>query len=374
MPLILNTDPSHLSLRSCTKKCAKPSPACLDRSSRNLTIGLVNNMPDSALEATERQFISLLDLASEGFSIRVRLYSLPGVSRSGASAGRVSQFYTSAANLPDSQLDGLIVTGREPLTPNLADEPYWESFTTVLEWARLNTYSTVWSCLAAHAAVLYQDGIKRVKNERKHFGIFDCSRISKHPLTEGIPSRFKVPHSRWNGLPEDELSARGYSVLSRAADAGVDTFVQQHKSLFVFFQGHPEYEPNTPLLEYRRDIGRFVRGEMGTYPTMPRGYFDADSLARLTKLQQDSAMGPREGLLAGVLEILEKVDPQQTWRSTAIRLYRNWLQYISARKLAELQAANDTVEGPELVPVGSYVNVTDLSGRLEPGHPGVAIL
>src|SRR5580692_5236648 len=118
MPLILNTNPSSLSWRTCTNKCSKPSAACLDRSSRNLKIGLINNMPDSALEATERQFISLLDSASEGFSIRVRLYSLPGISRSGASAERVSEFYTGAANLPGSQLDGLIVTGREPLTPN----------------------------------------------------------------------------------------------------------------------------------------------------------------------------------------------------------------------------------------------------------------
>jgi homoserine O-succinyltransferase len=372
MPLILNTNASSLNWRSCAKKCAKPSAACLDRSSRNLTIGLINNMPDSALEATERQFISLLDLASEGFTIRVILYSLPGVSRSGASAGRVSEFYTSTKNLPDAQLDGLIVTGREPLTPNLADEPYWESFTAVLDWARNNTYSTIWSCLAAHAAVLYQDGIKRVKNEHKHFGIFDCERVTRHPLTEGIPSCFKIPHSRWNGLPEDELAARGYSVLSRAAGAGVDTFVQQHESLFVFFQGHPEYESNTPLLEYRRDIGRFVRGDMVNYPTMPRGYFDADSLARLTKLQQVSAAGLQETLLPGMLEILEKVDLKHTWRSTAIRLYRNWLEYIGARKLAGLQAAIAVEE--ELVPASSYVNSGELSGRLELVEPGLSIL
>ena len=372
MPLILNTNPSSLNWRSCTKKCAKPSAACLDRSSRNLTIGLINNMPDGALEATERQFISLLDSASDGFTIRVILYSLPGVSRSGASARRVSEFYTSTENLPGSQLDGLIVTGREPLTPNLADEPYWGSFTAVLEWARNNTYSTVWSCLAAHAAVLYQNGIKRVKNEHKHIGVFDCERVSMHPLTEGIPSCFKVPHSRWNGLPEDELAARGYSILSRAADAGVDTFVQQHKSLFVFFQGHPEYESNTPLLEYRRDIGRFVRGEMVNCPTMPRGYFDADSQARLTDLQQSSAAGPQEGLLAGVLEVLENVGLQHTWRSTAIRLYRNWLEYIGAIKLAELQATSVTEE--QLLPAGSYVNAGELSGQLEPGQPRVATL
>jgi hypothetical protein len=82
----------------------------------------------------------------------------------------------------------------------------------------------------------------------------------------------------------------------------------------------------------------------------------------LTDLQQDSAAGPQEGLLAGVLEILEKVDLQHTWRSTAIRLYKNWLEYIGGRKLAELQAASATEE--ELVPAGSYVNVGELSGRL----------
>jgi hypothetical protein len=111
---------------------------------------------------------------------------------------------------------------------------------------------------------------------------------------------------------------------------------------------------------------------MVNYPTMPRGYFDADSLARLTDLQQDSAAGPQEGWLAGVLEILEKVDLQHTWRSTAIRLYRNWLEYIGARKLAGLHAASATEE--ELVPAGSYVNLGELSGRLEPGQPGIAIL
>jgi homoserine O-succinyltransferase len=168
------------------------------------------------------------------------------------------------------------------------------------------------------------------------------------------------------------LAARGYRVLSRAQDAGVDTFVQQHGSLFVFFQGHPEYESNTPLLEYRRDVGRFVRGEMVSYPTMPRGYFDADSLARLTALQQDSAAGLQKELLPGVLEILERVDLPHTWRSTAIRLYKNWLEYIGARKLAELQTTSATEE--ELAPAGSYVNAGELSGRLEPGQPGLAIL
>ena len=43
--------------------------------SRCIRIGLINNMPDTALEATERQFRSLLATASDGMS--VRLLSLP---------------------------------------------------------------------------------------------------------------------------------------------------------------------------------------------------------------------------------------------------------------------------------------------------------
>ena len=50
-------------------------------------------------------------------------------------------------------------------------------------------------------------------------------------------------------------------MLTRSADAGVDTFIKQRKKLFVFFQGHPEYESDTLLREYRRDMGRYFRGE-----------------------------------------------------------------------------------------------------------------
>jgi homoserine O-succinyltransferase len=51
-----------------------------------------------------------------------------------------------------------------------------------------------------------------------------------------------MPHSRWNEIPEEALLACGYRVLTRSEDAGVDAFVKQRNSLFVFFQGHPEYD------------------------------------------------------------------------------------------------------------------------------------
>jgi homoserine O-succinyltransferase len=360
MSVFLNSDPSNQ--QSCTKGlCANASAACIEKSSKNLTIGLVNNMPDAALEATERQFLSLLESASDGFSVRLSLYSLPGVPRNEWGARRMSDSYSSVEDLWDKQLDGLIVTGREPLTPNLADEPYWNSFSKVVEWAQNNTYSTVWSCLAAHAAVLHMDGIGRVRNGHKYCGIFDCTQISAHPLIAGAPSRFQLPHSRWNGLPEDELAARGYGVLTRAAEAGVDTFIKQNKSLFLFFQGHPEYEPNALLLEYRRDVGRFLRGETATYPLMPRGYFNADTATALTAIEQKAASSAREELPAELSAVLENAKIENTWQPTAVCIYKNWLQHISAQKKLRLQNSRTAIPAASDVPHPAASFVTGLS-------------
>jgi homoserine O-succinyltransferase/O-acetyltransferase len=345
MPVTLNPNPSNYERQSCTRGlCAKPTAECIERSSRELTIGLINNMPDAALEATERQFLSLLDSASESFSIRLALYSLPGVPRNEAGARHVSNFYSSVENLWDKQLDGLIVTGREPLTSNLADEPYWESFTKVVDWAQNNTYSTVWSCLAAHAAILYMDAIDRVRNGHKYCGAFDCDRLLEHSLIAGTPARFKLPHSRWNGVPENELTMHGYLVLTRTAEAGVDTFVKECKSLFVFFQGHPEYEPNALQLEYRRDVGRYLRGETDAYPLMPRNYFDRETEMALMAVESGARQQAREELLADVSGILEKVSIENTWRATATCIYRNWLQHIAMQKKLRLQNSMATTE------------------------------
>src|SRR5215471_19788401 len=89
------------------------------RAASCVNVGLINNMPDAALEATERQFIKLLEAAAGGVCVRLSLYALPDVPRRDWGRQRVKRLYSSLENLWSSQLDGLIVTGREPQTPNL---------------------------------------------------------------------------------------------------------------------------------------------------------------------------------------------------------------------------------------------------------------
>jgi len=334
--MVANVDPARFSFDR-PSSLVRPARRIVrgefaEEPNRCLKIGLVNNMSGAAFKATERQFVSLLHAASENIPIQISYYTLPGLSRAELGGDHFSFHYTSTESLLETELDGLIVTGREPKMPNLRDEPYWESFTQVLEWARQNTYSTVWSCLAAHAAVLYMDDIVRSKSDEKNFGVFECTQVSDHPLTRGLSTRRNVPHSRWNGVAQRDLTERGYSLLSCVVDDGVDTFIKQEESLFVFFQGHPEYETDTLMREYRRDVGRYLNGETNNYPLLPRGYFDRTTESVLTILRDKATACRSKEVLDGVASAIEKAQIQNTWHSLASGIYRNWLEYICARK------------------------------------------
>jgi homoserine O-succinyltransferase/O-acetyltransferase len=299
---------------------------------RRLHIGLINNMPDGALEATERQFVKLLDSVAGAVDVCLSLYALPEVPRTEVGRRRIRRFYSGIESLWDSQLDGLIVTGTEPRTANLQDEPYWGTFAKVVDWAENNTLSTVWSCLAAHAAILHTDGIVRRRLTAKLFGIFECAQVSDHPLTSGASSNLRMPHSRWNDIPEDKLTDCGYQLLIHSRDAGIDVFAKQRNSLFVFFQGHPEYEANTLLLEYRREVGRYLKGERETYPLMPSGYFDCETADALTTVQDRLQSMRNDASLADFPTALIEPKVSNTWQSLGACVYSNWLSYLCAQK------------------------------------------
>jgi homoserine O-succinyltransferase/O-acetyltransferase len=302
-----------------------------DSDATSVTIGLVNNMPDPALQATERQFVALLGAAADGIPVRLARYALPDVPRGEWGRDYVTRFYAGIDDLWDSRLDGLIVTGTEPRSPSLRSEPYWVSLTRVVNWAEHHTHSAIWSCLATHAAVLHLDGIDRRPLDDKRFGVFECERVSDHPLTADGPIKIRMPHSRWNEIPEGALVSCGYRILTRSEEAGVDAFVRRRKSLFVFFQGHPEYEAQTLMLEYRRDIKRFLQRERDTYPPMPRGYFDDRTVEVLTAMRDRALADRREERLAEFPADLTHA-VANTWRLAAVHVYRNWLSYLCARK------------------------------------------
>ena len=319
-----------------------------------INIGLINNMPDSALIATERQLFELLNAAAGRVPVRLKLYALPNVPRTDWGRQYMRRFYCDIDDLSDADLDGLIVTGAEPRTPNLAEEQYWGQLGQLIDWAQENTVTAIWSCLAVHAAILYLEGIDRCPLPDKCIGIFEQTKVVDHPLMKGVPSQVRIPHSRWNEVREDTLKSRGYSILTRSTDAGADMFVKlQKRSLFVFFQGHPEYEAQSLLGEYRRDVGRFLRREMEVYPRMPKGYFDDHSEQLLADFRTRALSNRRNELLARFPVERVAANLKCTWHSAATRIYRNWLLYMSARR-----ARRFDIPGVALT-AGSAISLTD---------------
>jgi homoserine O-succinyltransferase/O-acetyltransferase len=296
-------------------------------------IAFINNMPDAALEDTELQFFGLLNAAAEDRTVILKLFSLPKVPRSDRGQEHLSSFYFGIEDLLSSQFDGVIITGTEPRDPDLRKEPYWSRLADVLDWAEENTASTVLSCLAAHAGVLHSDGIGRHALDDKQFGVFDDRRVADHVLMSGTSEPMRFPHSRWNEVREDALTSCGYTVLTKSVEAGVNLFVKKkRKSLFVHFQGHPEYGAGTLLKEYRRDIRRFLRRERPTYPKMPHGYFGAPATKLLDDFRETALSRQSEELIAEFPEVAMGNGLESAWHSAAARVYRNWLQYVVARR------------------------------------------
>lgn len=312
----------------------------------SVVIGLVNNMPDTALEATEAQFARLLGSAADSLRVRLRLSFLPEVPRGEVGRAHLgSGTYWPIDSLLREPLDALIVTGMEPVAPLLCDEPYWQRMGELLQWAQTNTTSSIWSCLAAHAAVELLDGVRRRRLDSKCCGVFAHTVLANQPLLEGLTGPVYTPHSRWNELPVEQLRAAGYSIVTSSAETGADMFTKQSRSLLVFFQGHPEYEAQTLLREYRRDVGRFLRGQQAHYPTLPHGYFSPEALSLLSAFEKRVASEPVADLLAEFPMGAIADTLRNTWGAGASRIYRNWL--------AKLASADKTTQKPPPAKVSS---------------------
>jgi homoserine O-succinyltransferase len=107
---------------------------------------------------------------------------------------------------------------------------------------------------------------------------------------------------------------------------------QQKKSLFVHFQGHPEYETHSLFGEYRRDMGRFLRGENEVCPTIPSGYFEREAEEILTAFRRKALSDRRPEFFANFPTDRLAKDLRNVWHQPARRIYRNWLLYMASQR------------------------------------------
>ncbi len=302
-------------------------PPRLPGGGRVLRVGLIISMADQALASTERQFATLLESACGSRPIELHLSSLPEIPRAPATRARMQGTYWPIDELLALHPDTLIVTGMEPGAGSLREEAYWDRFAALVDWAEAHTATSIWSCLAAHAVAEHLHGIRRRRLSRKCFGVFEHTPQRSHALLEGVPLPLRMPHSRWNELPIPALVSAGFEVLSAAPECGADLFVHSARSLLVCFQGHPEYESTTLLKEYRRDVGRYLRGEQVEYPERPVGYFDPLQSAQLAGFET-LAFGRRSPELIERFPHVDMAQPSP-WFAAAQRIFANWLHVLA---------------------------------------------
>jgi len=306
---------------------------------RILKVGLVNNMPDAALVDTDRQFSSLVAESLHGAPFEFVRVHLSSLERSPTANAWRNQRSRPADTLEETKLDALIITGAEPKTADLRDEVYWPELTQLIDEALRLELRVLCSCLASHIAVQHLTGLKRRKRPQKLSGVFEFEVRKAHPLASQLGPRLKTPHSRWNTLDARDLTLIGAEILSLSAEE-VDAFTLPQAPRFLCLQGHPEYEPDTLVREFRRDLFRFQSGQLAVCPAPPRGVFALDEPAVLHPDRADERVA---GLIDACDRRLSSPNANIDWRDSAIALYRAWLgpdrSYAPANSRAKASAA-----------------------------------
>ena len=331
MPLVAHSGlPSFEVLASEGLEVITPDQAA--RSSLpSLHIGLLNLMPDAALQATERQFLRLVAAYGSSADPFVYLFTVADEQRSEAARAHFRVHYETFETIKELDLSALIITGANPGCADITEELFWQPMIEVIDWGREAVHSVLCSCLATHAVLHHYHGVERALLPRRQWGLYSHELlVDDHPLLVGVNSPVYAPHSHIYDVTRHRMESAGLIVLAESNEAGAHMAVSADNISFVFFQGHPEYDAISLLKEFKREIRRFLAGDRPDYPRHPDHYFDTAVIDRLTayKEQLTRAVGEQQQLPKfPEAEIAAKLE--NSWSEDGKMIYRNWLAEVS---------------------------------------------
>jgi len=330
MPLVAHNNlPTFQRLRQAGQTILPPERAATQEI-RELHIGLLNMMPDAALAATERQFLQLIGESNPIAQFYVHPFTLDELPRGEAARQHIESYYDSFEQIREQGLDALIISGANPVHPNLADEPFWQPLAKVVEWAYENVTSTLCSCLASHAVLQASYGIQRRPLGFKRWGVYPHRVVDRsHPLVNDVNTRFDVPHPRFNEVCREQFEEAGLHVLVESEESGVHLAVSADRFRQVFFQGHPEYETISLLKEYKREVLRYAHGQRPDYPPFPDNYFQPREQAIFDEYRDQLKAAVKAGTeIPEFPESLVVPRLDNTWHDTGEAIVGNWIGLV----------------------------------------------
>jgi len=258
---------------------------------RPLKVGILNLMPNKI--ETEVQLLRLL--SNTPLQIEVDLIRIDNQAPKNTPQSHMDAFYHDFSQVANKKYDGLIVTGAPLAMLKYEDVKYWDTMTTILEWAQRHVNSTLYLCWAAHAAMYHFYGVTRQLRKEKFSGVFQHQVNDPHnELLRGFDPMFYAPHSRYGHIDTESYNGvDGLNVVAESKEVGAYIVASDDKRM-VFVTGHPEYDADTLGDEYFRDL------KAGQSPAIPKNYFTDNDPSQ---------------------------PPIVRWRSHGSLFFTNWLNY-----------------------------------------------
>jgi len=246
---------------------------------RALRVGIVNIMP----RAEEYEPLLLRRLETSARLVEPVFIRLERHLYKSSDAAHLARHYVRYED--SGRLDGLIVTGAPVEELPFDRVHYWHELGAILLHAQSATRSCLglcWGGLAVGALL----GVPKRSFSRKLFGVFEERVLTDDEIVSSRPAPTRrFAHSRHSGSDESALASAAREgvvrLLVQSAATGTSVFASPDHRL-VAHLGHPEYEVERILFEWRRDreAGRTdVPDPVGVDPSAPSTTWRADGEA-----------------------------------------------------------------------------------------------
>ena len=259
---------------------------------RPLKILILNLMPNKI--ETETQLLRCL--SNTPLQIEVTLMQTSTHEAKNTSPEHLLNFYTTFDKIKDQRFDGLIITGAPVEQMPYEEVEYWEELGEIMDWSKENVFSTLHICWGAQAGLYHHYGINKQILPKKLSGVFKVDILTeKSRLFHGMDDYLYVPQSRYTAVDRNQVANHPkLRIMSESKEVGIHLVGDKEGRQF-FIMGHHEYDRDTLLKEYRRDVSR------GLSPEVPKHYFPDDNPEK---------------------------PPFARWHIYASTLFTNWLNYF----------------------------------------------
>ncbi len=258
---------------------------------RPLEVAILNLMPTKI--ETETQLARVLGNTS--IQVNLTFLTTKSYQSKNTSRSHLKNFYKTWDDVKNQKFDGLIVTGAPIEQLDWDEVEYWKELSQIFDWSLKNVYSSFFICWGAQAALQHFYEVPKYDLPKKKFGVFPHRIAQKNQiLLRGFDDEFFVPVSRHTETRRKDIEkVKDLQILAESKEAGL-YLVRHKKRRQIFAFNHPEYEANTLLKEYLRDLKK------GLPVNIPKNYFPKND---------------------------PKQKPLVRWRAHANLIYSNWLNY-----------------------------------------------